>query len=188
MTELKKHLELPEVIERMSATDIAIILREMAASSWTDGDDARAQLFTRAANALGAIDVGAAPCDECGGPAPEYTVPNEAWNTIIRNDGREGPREYICLNCFAATAARRIRSGSADFSRLVHDALTKMKELHDFKVKYDELLEIGHKLRAAIPQGVTTETRNWDRATKKEPRIAADVEARLKAMREKRDE
>lgn len=48
------------------------------------------------------------PCDKCQGPVVEFSVPNEAWNTIIREHGRETDQEYLCLNCFAKAAAERI--------------------------------------------------------------------------------
>jgi len=61
---------------------------------------------------------GAAPCARCGGAAPEFTVPNDAWNTIIRDDGREGPGEYLCLSCFATAAADKIRHLKAESVKL----------------------------------------------------------------------
>lgn len=182
---------------------------------------------------------GVLPCNECGGPAPEYTVPNEAWNTIIRHENPEGPGEYICLNCFANIAAESVRGLTTATTQLVTDVLTKTKELRDLsdlcvklKAELDnvrkcciygfyengypeysnewrhelqtpatpselnaivnrlrKLSELGHEMRAALPED-SPEARKWDQigVKVKVPLIAADVEARLKAMRRERDE
>ena len=49
------------------------------------------------------------PCCKCGGPVIEFSLPNEAWNTIIRDDGSETDQEYLCLTCFAEIAAEKLR-------------------------------------------------------------------------------
>lgn len=41
------------------------------------------------------------PCHDCRGPVVEFSVPNDAWNTLIRRGGRETDQEYLCLSCFA---------------------------------------------------------------------------------------
>ena len=48
------------------------------------------------------------PCCKCGGRVVEFTVPNKAWNTIIRGDQGETDQEYLCLKCFAEIAAVKI--------------------------------------------------------------------------------
>jgi len=48
------------------------------------------------------------PCCKCGGPVVEFSVPNDAWNTIVRKDGPETNQEYLCLGCFAEAAANEI--------------------------------------------------------------------------------
>lgn len=48
------------------------------------------------------------PCCKCGGSVVEFSIPNSAWNTIIRGDGGETDQEYLCLTCFAEIAAKKI--------------------------------------------------------------------------------
>jgi hypothetical protein len=48
------------------------------------------------------------PCCRCGGVVVEFSVPNDAWNTIIRDDGRETDQEYLSLDCSARVAAEKV--------------------------------------------------------------------------------
>ncbi len=48
------------------------------------------------------------PCCKCGGPVIEFSIPNAAWNTIIRDNDPATDQEYLCLNCFADIAAEKI--------------------------------------------------------------------------------
>ena len=49
------------------------------------------------------------PCSKCGGEVVEFTVDNEAWNTIIRRDGKEHDNEYLCVRCFGKLAADKVK-------------------------------------------------------------------------------
>lgn len=40
------------------------------------------------------------PCYECGGEVIEFTVPNNIWNFVMRPDGKETNKEYICSDCW----------------------------------------------------------------------------------------
>ncbi len=40
------------------------------------------------------------PCAECSGPVHEFSVPDNLWNTVVRTEGKEHDKEYLCLNCF----------------------------------------------------------------------------------------
>jgi hypothetical protein len=40
------------------------------------------------------------PCCECGGEVIEFSVPNRLWNTVMRPDGHETDKEYICFSCW----------------------------------------------------------------------------------------
>jgi hypothetical protein len=40
------------------------------------------------------------PCCLCGGKVIEFTVPNEVWNKVMRPDGKETDKEYICYECW----------------------------------------------------------------------------------------
>lgn len=44
--------------------------------------------------------VSSIPCVECGGPVVEFSIPNRIWNQVVRRDGREHDREYLCIGCF----------------------------------------------------------------------------------------
>lgn len=48
-------------------------------------------------------------CCKCGGEVIEFSVDNESWNTIVRQDGREHDQEYLCINCLALIAATELR-------------------------------------------------------------------------------
>lgn len=62
------------------------------------------------------------PCCRCGGVVHEFTIPNEIWNSLIRWDGPETEREYLCFGCFAAVAQdvckRKLDFRDAEISRL----------------------------------------------------------------------
>ena len=47
-------------------------------------------------------------CDRCAGPVYDFTVSNDLWNHVVRKDGPETYREYLCLTCFHAMVADRI--------------------------------------------------------------------------------
>lgn len=40
------------------------------------------------------------PCCECGGPVVEFSIPNELWNRVMRPDGHETDKEYLCYSCW----------------------------------------------------------------------------------------
>jgi hypothetical protein len=40
------------------------------------------------------------PCAICGGEVIEFTAPNYLWNLIMRPDGHEHDKEYVCFDCF----------------------------------------------------------------------------------------
>lgn len=40
------------------------------------------------------------PCDLCGGAVIEFSIPNDIWNRVIRLDGHEHDKEYLCMACF----------------------------------------------------------------------------------------
>jgi len=48
------------------------------------------------------------PCASCGGVVFEFSVPNELWNLIVRNDGPESYGEYLCVNCFHRKVAEYV--------------------------------------------------------------------------------
>jgi hypothetical protein len=40
------------------------------------------------------------PCCLCGGKVIEFTVPSEIWNKVMRPNGKETDKEYICYECW----------------------------------------------------------------------------------------
>jgi DNA-directed RNA polymerase subunit RPC12/RpoP len=42
------------------------------------------------------------PCSNCGGRVQEFSVANELWNKVVRKNGKETNREYLCIWCFAS--------------------------------------------------------------------------------------
>lgn len=40
------------------------------------------------------------PCSLCGGQVIEFGIPNDIWNKVIRLDGHESNKEYLCIDCF----------------------------------------------------------------------------------------
>jgi hypothetical protein len=40
------------------------------------------------------------PCALCGEEVIEFTIPNDIWNKVMRPDGLETNKEYICINCW----------------------------------------------------------------------------------------
>lgn len=44
--------------------------------------------------------VSSIPCNICGGAVIEFSIPNDIWNKVIRLDGHEHDKEYLCMACF----------------------------------------------------------------------------------------
>lgn len=40
------------------------------------------------------------PCARCGGTVVEFVIPSRLWNAVIRNNGTEGDKEYLCYECW----------------------------------------------------------------------------------------
>lgn len=40
------------------------------------------------------------PCAVCGGEVIEFSVPNDLWNYVMRPDGHETDKEYLCFSCW----------------------------------------------------------------------------------------
>lgn len=47
-----------------------------------------------------AEEISGIPCDICGGDVIEFSIPNDIWNKVIRLDGHEHDKEYLCMACF----------------------------------------------------------------------------------------
>lgn len=45
-------------------------------------------------------EVSELPCGICGGEVIEFSIPNDIWNKVIRPDGHEHDKEYLCIDCF----------------------------------------------------------------------------------------
>ena len=40
------------------------------------------------------------PCVICKNEVYEFYIPSDIWNKVIRKNGKETDKEYLCLNCF----------------------------------------------------------------------------------------
>lgn len=49
------------------------------------------------------------PCCLCGRKVVEFTIPNDIWNIVIRNNGSEHDMEYLCVWCVLADMVDYIR-------------------------------------------------------------------------------
>lgn len=47
-----------------------------------------------------ADEISGIPCDLCGGDVIEFSIPSDIWNKVIRLDGHEHDKEYLCMVCF----------------------------------------------------------------------------------------
>jgi len=60
-------------------------------------------------------------CCKCDGVVTEFTIPNKTWNTVVRKNGPETNREYLCIQCFADIAAaeiERLQDGYSNWAML----------------------------------------------------------------------
>jgi len=46
------------------------------------------------------------PCSNCGGLVREFSVPNDIWNDVVRENKGETDNEYLCMRCFASAFVR----------------------------------------------------------------------------------
>lgn len=53
-------------------------------------------------------NVSEVPCDICGGKVIEFSIPNDIWNKVIRLDGHEHDKEYLCMDCFFEALRRAL--------------------------------------------------------------------------------
>lgn len=79
------------------------------------------------------------PCCLCGGEVVEFTVPNDIWNLVIRTDGKETDKEYLCLDCWYKALrskldklSRRERAAKGDLE-LAESCITC---IHDWDCEY----------------------------------------------------
>jgi len=40
------------------------------------------------------------PCVICNGEVVEFSIPNDIWNLVVRKNGKETDKEYLCINCW----------------------------------------------------------------------------------------
>lgn len=67
------------------------------------------------ANELGKSKI---PCCECGGSVIEFSVPNRLWNIVMRPDGHETNKEYLCFACWNNRLYKFIASIQAHQERI----------------------------------------------------------------------
>lgn len=51
------------------------------------------------------------PCCKCGGEVVEFSIPNDIWNFVMRTNGKESNKEYLCFNCWHETLRRKFIEG-----------------------------------------------------------------------------
>lgn len=51
------------------------------------------------------------PCVECNGEVIEFSIPNIVWNKVIRRNGKEHNKEYLCIWCFLNHTINYIAKG-----------------------------------------------------------------------------
>jgi len=74
------------------------------------------------------------PCNRCGGNVIEFSVPNDIWNTVIRQDGHERDDEYICHACWY----KSIRQHLSELKRQNELLRTVAGKSQDAKQAYDK--------------------------------------------------
>ena len=122
------------------------------------------------------------PCCKCGGPVVEFSVPNEAWNTVIRNNGPETDQEYLCVKCFALVAADRLNTAQAIVAKLPKTADGVPISDGDYTV-CDDVYPMQHhwKIRLKSVDAVKI-------AKQATGNVVAAVKAKLERLRRERDE
>lgn len=100
-------------------------------------------------------DTSTIPCVLCGGVVREFSIPNEIWNYVVRDDGLETDREYMCETCYRQKANEKIeklRVEVAASRKLIDVAIAHRKlmrnwrnvgsgKLHGAGVELDDMIE-----------------------------------------------
>ena len=60
-----------------------------------------------------ASEISSVSCSLCGGLCVEFVVPNDVWNQVVRVDGKESDKEYLCWSCFIDCVSRFVREHAA---------------------------------------------------------------------------
>lgn len=61
------------------------------------------------------------PCCVCGGEVVEFTVPNDLWNFVMRPDGKETGKEYLCWDCWNKALWRKMQELQRETQAAVED-------------------------------------------------------------------
>lgn len=71
------------------------------------------------------------PCSDCAGDVVEFTVPNDIWNSVMRPDGKEGDREYLCVSCWYLWLRKHMHTekARADKAEKERDAHNESRQL-----------------------------------------------------------
>lgn len=109
----------------MNADEIVQWLRGLAFAQGYGACDAAAELIESLQAQLASSEI---PCCECGGEVVEFTVPNDIWNSVMRPDGHETDREYLCFDCWYKALRqwmhgmqRREKAAVEDFTSAAHN-------------------------------------------------------------------
>lgn len=73
--------------------------------------DEEAAIHVRLINALNLSTehLSSLTCAVCNQPMCEFVIENADWNTLVRRDGEESEKEYLCIACFGKMAAETAR-------------------------------------------------------------------------------
>ena len=97
------------------------------------------------------------PCHDCKGPVIEFSIANELWNMLIRENGPETDSEYLCINCFALRVVDLLNHKNCEV-----ESLNKRLFLKDFKIAQLEaqlkryrqnMIKMDQKIKYDLPLG-----------------------------------
>lgn len=72
------------------------------------------------------------PCSQCRSPVvKEFVVPNDVWNVVVRQGGKETGKEYLCEECFRLRIVEHVRELSEGNEYLRDVAAAADRELCD---------------------------------------------------------
>lgn len=92
------------------------------------------------------------PCCLCGGAVEEFSVPNADWNRIVRKNGSETDKEYLCWACFE----KKILEVQKDLHPPVGESPPAEADVEPVLERYCEVMHDAYEA-AAIGEGWNTQ-------------------------------
>jgi len=105
------------------------------------------------------------PCHDCGQYHQEFSVDSVFWNRIMRPDGKETDREYLCLACFHRHVVAALDAAVQERDDAIAERKETQAEFHHLSttLSAETWAAIDRAEKAEAQLGVVHETRQQEK-------------------------